>query len=122
MKIRIDRTRMAGLDRCYAYDAYVSVKECPQVDKYATTTHILNNARGEYYTYDVATRPAEHWQMEKGWERYQACLDNEKEAKVRILAIARTVYPELVDVAEWPTLWAHLPNLEASHDTRLVTV
>ncbi len=130
MRIRIERTRMAmGKGRrSYAYDAYVSVDQCPLVDQYGVTTHLLSGLfpktkhSAEYYTFEVATRPAEHWLMEKGWERYKAALAHEKLAKDRILEIARQVYPELLHVKEWPTFWVELPHLDASHETKWVEV
>ena len=119
MVIRIERTRMAmGRDsRTYAYSGYVLAADCPQVDKYATTTHCLSEPRGDYYQFHAATRPAEQRQMPKGWDRYYAGRAHERAAKVELLALAKTVYPELANVTEWPELWIDLP-IDETHATR----
>jgi hypothetical protein len=121
MKVRIERTRMAtGGDRKdYAYDGYVPVTDCPWIEPHWTTTTILGDYKtGRYYRFDVATMPKEHWQMEKGWDRYEDYQRHEKLAKVKLLELARTVYPELESVNEWPELWIEIPTMDARHATK----
>lgn len=121
MRVRIDRTRMAmGRDsRCYAYAGYVLDAEAPQVDQYAVTSSILDSDHSRiYYPFHAATLPAEHWQMGRGIDRYAAYCAHEREAKVELLALAKTVYPELANVTEWPGLWIELPAIDAEHATR----
>jgi hypothetical protein len=109
---------MAMPGRFYAYDAYVPVEDCPQVDKYATIT-ISYDGR-EYYNLDAAIRPAAQWTMEQGWDRYMLCLEAEARAEVLALELGRRVFPELEGMKEWPTFWVEFPELDATHNEQWV--
>lgn len=93
-----------------AYDVYVPADEVPE---HVRTDHpggtyytvIVNDGR-EYYDYAHATMPLELSRMAQGWERYQAYLAHEKQARREMLTIARNVFPELARFGEYlPTLW-----------------
>jgi hypothetical protein len=118
MRVLIKRTRMAMPGNFYAYDAYVPVEDCPQVEKHAAITILWN--RREFFSLADAIRPAKQWQMEKGWERYKLALEAERQAKVLALELGRRVFPELEGVHEWPTLWVEIPELDATHDQHWV--
>lgn len=122
MKIRIDRTRMAcgPGSRDYSYDGAVALKDLGIDHKPGCTT--ICRGDGRYISFEDATRPPEIDAMEQGWDRYQAALAHEAAAKVRLLEIARTVYPELAGVSKWPELWISVPELEAKHAVEYVEV
>ena len=122
MVVRIDRTRMAmGRDsRCYAYEGLVLASDVPHIQPHQTTTICPDGCgfRSGYYAFHAATLPAAHYQMAPGWDRYDQFRAHERAAKVELLALAKTVYPELANVTEWPSLWVELPAIDETHATR----
>lgn len=109
----------------YAYDAYVPAEECPWIDPCDTTTSLISDGKGphgRYYRFDVATRPKEHWAMEKGWDRYQAALAHEKASAIKALELAKAVYPELAGAAKWTELWMEIPGFDQRHATKWTEV
>lgn len=114
MKIRIDRTRMAMRGRFYAYDVTVPMSEVPHAGEIGY--YVVRDGE-RCVSFCDATLPASHWSRPKGYDRYDDRNTHERRMKPIALALARRVFPELAEVAELPTLWAELPDLEARHAT-----
>ena len=117
MTVYIVRTRMAMPERCYAYDGLVSTR---RLDRSKFSSFILRDGPdgAEYVTFADATRPAEISAMPLGWERYLAACAHEQAANLKLLELAKRVYPELEPVTTWPTLWVEIPQFYASHAER----
>lgn len=121
IRIRIDRTRMAMSEPCYAYDGLVSLANLGVIGYIDGCTTICKDG-GRFVSFIDATRPAELIAMPLGWDRYMAYLEHEKSANERLLRLAIELYPELTPVAKWPSLWVHIPWLDEQHSTRFIDV
>jgi len=103
MKATVIRTAMIGGG--LSYDVLVTTDQIATYQGARHTT-ILRDGR-EFWDFTNATLPADHYDMELGWDRYQHYKDHEGESRKRMLEIVCSVFPEVKqfkgDVL--PTLW-----------------
>lgn len=116
LKVTINRTRMAMDGINYAYDGLVSTD---QIDRSQHSSFVISGGR-EYVRFEDATRSAELNAMPLGWDRYGAVVAHEKTAKLQLLELAKSVYPELRPATRWPGLWITVATPDESHATRIV--
>jgi len=115
INVIVSRVRMAtGSDQQdYAYDLFVRVADATHVDKYSATTVIRSG--GEFYRFEDAYMPAQHWAMERGIERYNDYKRLEAEARVVMLELLHKAFPETADITLYPRLWISIPGFDAGH-------
>ena len=98
MPVVIVRTKMDGGGT--AYDAYVPLSSCEN------KSGCQYNWRGEnYLRFEDATLPPLHEEMAAGWDRYDGYEAHRKASREVLLNLARSVYPELMDVDSLSELW-----------------
>lgn len=118
MKVTIQRTKMAMTGNFYAYDAVVPVSELTP-KRYASLTYQISYGGQYFATFEDATATDAYLNMPKGWEKYMVGEAHRASCKVQMLELAKRVYSELADVAEWPMLWIELPAFTGGHDSHV---
>ena len=104
-----------------SYEALVLESDAPEYAR-RSTFRVQTGGR-TYLTLTDATVPAGHHERPKGWDRYEAYIAHERASRMAALNLARSVYPELADVAEWPILWLQgLPVDRETHDVRIASM
>lgn len=103
MRVHVIRTAMIGGG--LSYDVYVPVSQCLECvrenGKYRhLVTHIgrdslLNGKHSYYLDFPEATAPESYFAMPQGWDKYEEWKRHSLGARTEMLAIARTVFPEL---------------------------
>ncbi len=96
-----------------AYDILVPLNDC--LPNRCTIRTLLTNGRA-YQGFANATWSCD---LPLGWERYQAWLQHELEAKRRMLAFLHEHCPETGELERWPALWAYI-RPELAEDLRTV--
>jgi len=103
LQITVFRTAMCGGG--LSYDVLIPVSERPEhARKWAYT--IVQDGK-EYIDFDAGTIPLSHFDMPQGWERYDAFLAHQREARKMELVIAKRAFPELCKYSgnSMPSLW-----------------
>ena len=100
MPVVIARIKMVGGGT--AYDAYVPLSACEN-NQGNYMQYVWRG--GRYLTFENATLPSSHEDMEAGWDRYGVYEAHRKASRKVLLNLARSVYPELMDVDSLSELW-----------------
>lgn len=112
------RTAMVGGG--LAYDVYIPIKNVGEKQSDQATR--IHREGKIYIDYPQATEPDAILNMEKGWLRHAAWLEHEKKARVEMLHIAASVYPELTGLPTLPSLWITGLMKHETSDVRIAKV
>ena len=104
MRIEIHRWLMAMAPRAdgrvaVAYDILVPLEDCPPAEG---RTIRVRPGEGEYLDYASATWSTD---LPRGWDRYKAWLQHERNAHQQMLRYLHEHCPETRELDRWPTLW-----------------
>lgn len=97
MNVTIFRTRLAVKEPSFTYDVLVDVKEL-SLERIKQISHFTIGSDGQtYVSLALATIPMSHFDLPRGWDRYEAWTDHRKQTEVLAAQIALVAFPELAN-------------------------
>ena len=110
------RTKMIGGGT--SYDVHFRKQDKPSYPLHRNGSYatVIRRDDGDYFDVCDAIAPKSQWDMELGWDKYDAHMRLERIANRLAVRIAARAFPELKGLRTLPTLWATW-TLPSAHKT-----